>query len=185
MELIMKNIGKSIYSLICLWFVFLSCDSSLKEPTTFSMTEKLIMKEWQFTHLVINDDTVWHVGHGFEPYTQIIGNGWVPFYWFEYNADKTYEFRSDLRRVTLGDDLNFQPDYGYWNIDEGQKVLIHNKGLSYEKTYKIIDLQDTLFIREYDRVIQQSNDTTIWPIGETVTYREILEKRKGPCCGDN
>ena len=41
---------------------------------------------------------------------------------------------------------------------------------------------DTLFIREYNRIVYSSIDTVKWPIGEMAVYREILEKRKGPYC---
>jgi len=96
----------------------------------------------------------------------------------------TYEFRADYARLSYGYDENFQPEYGFWQIIEGQNqnLLIHNKGLPYEKTYRIIELTDTSFIREYERVIYESRDTTIWPIGATALTLEIFEKRKGPCC---
>jgi len=68
--------------------------------------------------------------------------------------------------------------YGYWELIEEQNLLIHNKGLPYEKSYRIIELNDTLFIREYDRIVYSSIDTVKWPIGEMTVYREVLEKRK-------
>ena len=145
----------------------------------------LIVNNWQFVSIEVNEtETKIGVSDGFDP-----GQYFVPWFWFSYNSDMSYEFRSDVIdgfHISYGYEYNYQPDYGYWEIVEDQQLLIHNKGMPYEKRYRIIELQDTLFIREYERIIYQLSQTSdpIWHIGDTVTYRETLRKRRGPCCNN-
>lgn len=141
-----------------------------------------ILENWQFVSIEVNGKPLVRVKNGFEPSQWNLGGYWIPWFWYEYNSDGSYEFRSDLASTPLGYDENYQPKYGYWEWAEEKKLLIHNKGMPYEKSYHVITLNDTSFVREYDRIVKYSPDTTLWKVGEVLTYREILEKRKGPCC---
>jgi len=169
-------------SLVLIFAIISSCNSDLEDLTPKSKRE-LILNQWQFVKLEINDIRVYRVATGFEP--PGVNSYWIPWFWFEYNKDGTYEFRTDAFPIELGFKENYQPEYGYWEIDEINSILIHNAGQPYEISYNISQLNDTLFVREYERLIYQSNDPEKWPVGSTSTYRETLEKRKGPCCLSN
>lgn len=171
---------KKLILSISVTFLSISCDYSIEEEPKLTEMESLILNKWQYDSILVNGVIVPRVGWAFEPNIPR-GGGWVPWFWFKYNIDKSYEFRSDVVfRYHLGYKENYQPEYGYWQLDETQDLLIHNKGLATETTYRIIQLNDTLFIREYDRLVYESSNTILWPIGEMATYREFLEKRKEP-----
>ena len=170
-----------IYLTMCIVIVFCSCDSNIHEPNDKrSEIETLIMKNWQFGVIEINGQIIRRVLPGFDPKPSKSSSGWIPWFWFSYNKDFSYEFRSDTYRYPLGEKGNYQPEYGYWELNDEQNLLIHNKGMPYEKRYTIIEISDSIFIREHEHIIYQSFDTVLWPIGEIATYREVLEIREGP-----
>ena len=160
----------------------IACEDELEDQNNLSTTEKLIVQNnWQLDTLFVNNKRVFRVSTGFELASGQV-TSWAGWFWYNYNTDLSYDFRSDGFRTSLGYEENFQPEYGYWDVDEQQNLLIHNRGLNYETHYRIIELNDTLFIREYDRIIYESSDTVAWPIGSTAIYREHLKKRETACC---
>ena len=74
----------------------------------------------------------------------------------------------------MGSGVNFQPAYGTWDTNETGDSLIHNDLESFRTAYKIVELSETRFVREYERIVQQTSDPERWPVGDTLTYREIF-----------
>ncbi len=130
---------------------------------------------WQFNFIRIDDE--WHsfVNEDFEP--PLFDELWIGWYWVEYNEDNFYDFRTDLLPTEYGTNENYQPGYGTYQYFPEEMLLIHNPGMPYEVSYNIIELSDTMFIREYERIIQVENFDSI-PIGTSVTYREVLIPRE-------
>ena len=168
-------------SLIGIFIICIACDSPDEDSNLVSDTELLITKtNWRFIEIEVNGQSIPGVSIEFDPAN---GGGYIGWFWFSYNADLSYEFRVtpnalNSRFFNYGEGVNFQPAFGFWELIEEQNLLIHNKGFPYEKSYRIIELNDTLFIREYERMVNSSPDTVKWPIGEIAVYREVLEKRK-------
>ena len=153
-------IKKLICAYIAVSIFCSSCDSSL-EPTVEQVSKKetLISKNWKFVHIEADGVRIIRALEGFDPIPLGSGGGiWIPWYWFSYNSDQSYEIRSEVARQPYGLHKNYQPVYGYWVLDEDKDILIHNKGMPYEKTYRIVMLNDTIFVRDYEHIIYQSQD---------------------------
>ena len=181
----LKSTGRSILvSLVYTSFLCLSCENDAGRQSLELSIETLLTRQWQFDALYVNGVALERVLEGFEP-----TRGFEPYpghflmwYSFAYNSDHTYELRSDWERTSYGYEHNYQPEYGYWKIDEALQLLIHNPGMPYEKHYRILELTETSFIREYERVVYESSSHDLWKPGNTVTYREVFQIRTGPCC---
>ena len=173
------NMKSSINILIGIFVISTACDSEVDDVNLTSDVEQLVVKNnWQFAYIEVNGQIIPRVSTEFDPAST---GGWIPWFWFSYSEDLSYEFRASNRSsrfYSYGSGVNFQPAFGFWELIEEQNLLIHNKGLPYEKSYRIIQLNDTLFIREYDRMVNSSHDTVKWPVGEIAVYREVLEKRE-------
>jgi hypothetical protein len=172
----MKSLVKILISTLV---IIAACDSEVDYVDLTSDMEKLITKNnWVFYRIEVNGQISPRVSIEFEPATR---GGWIPWFWFSYNQDLSYEFRASnrsSRNYSYGAGDSFQPAFGFWELIEEQNLLIHNKGMPYEKPYTIVQLNDTVFIREYERIINSSPDTVKWPIGEVAVYREFLKKRE-------
>lgn len=156
---------------------FTACEQeSFVQPEPVPITKELmLLGDWKYQSLIINGDTLYYPDVTFEP---DIEDGFlyhIQWRWFRYSSDRTYEYRKETGIVTsIGAGKNYQPSFGYWILDESKNVLVHNERESYATSYAIIELNDTVMIREYERVIQESSDSIKWPVGDTVIYREIL-----------
>ena len=138
--------------------------------------ESLIARDWRYRDLMINGDTLNVIVSDFEPSGGIDDWLHVKFRWFRYATNKSYEFRGG----TIGGDAqspNYQPTFGYWKVNEAGDSLIHNEYESYKTKYFIVHISDTLFIREYERIVMETSDSLKWPLGDTVVYREVFVPR--------
>lgn len=174
-----KNIG----NIFCILLVLVSCeqDPMVMEPEQPSSLEEYLIGDWGYTVLIIGGDTLNFPDREMEPNNkEFVGDLFhIRWRWFRYLGDGTYEFRKDTGiTAEIGIGENFQPPIGYWTISDSDQVLIHNDREFYAVSYNIILLNDTIMIREYERIVQESSDTLKWPIGSTVTYREILVSRE-------
>jgi hypothetical protein len=144
--------------------------------------EALVAKDWQYRDLMINGDTLNVIAFNFEPLQAVIETLHIRFRWFRYATNKTYEFNSDVPGgpFSIGsiyeNSLNYQPGFGYWKVNGDS--LIHNEyDASYRTAYYIVHISDTLFIREYERIVQLTSEPIKWPLGDTVVYREVFVPR--------
>jgi len=185
MEYFKQKAKVKITLLFCL--LLLACEQEPPIPEHHPMGE-MPSGDWQYDALVIRGDTFNIVNWSFEPDNP----GWelynVKFRWFNYSSNGTYEFHWDNKipfnlspDLVIGDGLNYQPYFGYWILSPNIDTLIHNEGFQYETQYKIIELTEERFIREYQRIIQRIDDlhSEKWGVmvGDTVVYREIFVPR--------
>ncbi len=184
----MENFSLKKKVQITLIFLLLlsSCE---QEPANFSQKSPLSPKEemlngdWQYDALVIEGDTFNIPDWDFEPFKPNYDLYNVKFRWFKYFGNGTYEYRAETGpgNLSLGESLNFQPTFGYWELSINEDRLIHNKGFDYVTHYKIIELTEEGFIREYQRIIQRIDNlhSDKWGlgVGDTVVYREVFVPR--------
>lgn len=169
--------------ILCL-LVYTSCEQPgfIGQETSDDALEQLIARDWQYEALLINGDTLNVLNLDFEPWQGSNDIQHVKFRWFKYHRNKTYEFREDTDFInfSLGENENYQPRYGAWSLNASGDSLIHNEHDSFAKHYAIIELNNSLFIREYTRIIQQvrPEDSLRWPIGSKAVYREVLTVKK-------
>ena len=145
---------------------------------------------WQYEYLIIQGDTLNKILDDFEPggaSSNLEDVFHIRWKWFVYSADQTYEFRDNVGMwFSIGgyskNDLNYQPFFGTWRYDEFNKILTHNPGEPYKKSYRTINLTTNQWIREYERTITRIDPSFSdkWgkEVGDTVTYREILIRRE-------
>lgn len=148
----------------------------LKEDPSLNEMERLVARDWQYQDLIVDNDTFNFIAGNFEPNLLVGVWGHVQYRWFSYDPDKTYEFNGDRFTPSIGsiNSVNFQPNLGYWSISTNGDTLRHNEYEYYFTIYRVIELSDELFIREYERVVYASGDTIRYPVGDTITYKEIL-----------
>ncbi len=153
--------------------------SVLKEEPGLTPEETLVGRDWRYRDLIIAGDTLNRIVVNFEPDPGFDDFQFIKFRWFRYMTNKTYEFRHDTQWLGLtigGDDQspNYQPAFGYWKVNDSGDTLIHNEWEASKTKYFIVHLSDTLFIREYERIVMETSDSLRWPLGDTVTYREVF-----------
>ena len=85
--------------------------------------------------------------------------------YLRYTANHSYELGvtdGNVRNAGMGLEENYQPNFGFWDLEMNGDVLIHNKFIVYEKRYQIIELTEEIMIRKL--------------IGDRITYLEIEEE---------
>jgi len=169
----MKNILYSIGLLIAVT----SCQEPPFDPPKLpglSDYDKLLIKDWQYQDLIIEGDTFNFPYSAFEPTDAFYPSAHVRFRTFSYLTDLSYEYIASYTRLGPKGTPNWQPNYGYWRFNANGDTLIHNGREPFSTKYRIIELTNNLLIREYERIVQETSYSLKWPIGDTVTYREIL-----------
>lgn len=100
----------------------------------------------------------------------------------QYFDDGTYQLqwadRGDYSLGTEGDP-NWQPSYGYYQINEAGDSLFHNKGLPYETLY-IISFEGNQMIRTSQRYMsvnsKEYSSVYLWQRGDVVMFKEHFER---------
>lgn len=98
-----------------------------------------------------------------------------------YAPEKTYQLRwSDRGNYTLGTEGrdNWQPNFGYWHLNENEDSLFHNYGTPAMTGYAI-SFSGNDFRRTSRRVMSSSlvnNGIIYWEEGDVVTYTEVFRK---------
>jgi hypothetical protein len=176
----MKRIIITLFALVLFG---ISCNQEpIVEPVKpDDSPEALISRDWKYEVLIIDNDTLNIPDGNFEPFDHsFIGDLYhIRWRWFRYLPDGTYDFRKDTGiQTTLGgqseSDDNFQPTFGYWEVDPAGITMTHNIREKYIVEYKIVQLNEHIMIREYERIVQQSSDPLKWVIGDNVVYREVF-----------
>lgn len=119
-----------------------SCEKE-EEPIIIEDQNPLI-GIWQYREIIVNDYGYYLASNTLEPgqYKDNLGGERAELArrYIQYFADGTYQLqwadRGDYSLGTEGDP-NWQPSYGYYQLNEAGDSLYHNKGLPYECHYSI------------------------------------------------
>ena len=101
--------------------------------------------------------------------------------YIKYFEDGTYQLqwadRGDYNLGTVGD-LNWQPSFGYYQLNENGDSLLHNKGLPYETLY-ILSFDGSQMIRTSQRYMSENSSQysnfNRWRRGNIVEFTEVFE----------
>ena len=123
-------------------------------------------RDWQYDYIIAGGDTLRDMDENGEPLfpedreesTQI------ELLFIRYLDNHTYELRYDLADLidrVMGTGINYQPNYGFWNLEKDQDdlILIHNKEMVYETRYEVLVLTTDEFVRKQIGGRINQNDT--------------------------
>lgn len=176
--------GLTILWIYMILLCTLSCDDSVvpSNDSLLSGQERALVRTWRYeTVKIIHDQKgllLDSLDNNFEIYPE--GQEYLPEELditrrrIIYHPDHSYDLQWDRESYfVLGTDQNWQPQFGFWKFDSNDS-LIHNPTFPYEVKYKINTLNDTLFIRQSNRVMSTTKDSIIWDIGDTVLFIETF-----------
>ena len=155
----------------------MSCDSDSGINPQLQGIEEPLVKAWTYESVVYQQDTVIRSEPNFEPGEATSGafrdDLLVAKRHIEYAPNQTYLLFWDREGgYELSDSVHFQPNIGFWII-RGDS-LIHNPTQHYEFGYKIVELTETRFVRQSNRVMRTSFDTDEWEPGDAILFTEIF-----------
>lgn len=170
MENYKRNKNYFLLLTLCSLFGLFSCDEKLVIPEAIDENEQLLIREWQYSYILMDGDTIRYLATNGEPTIGIEAWSPIALRYLIYKDDHSYELRSlGPSFLSLGYEESYQPNYGFWDIDESGSpaVLIHNQTIVYEVRYELLQLDETNMIRKQ--------------IGDRITYmyldlrREIID----------
>jgi len=158
----------------------MACDGDTAFDPLLDGSDHPLIKTWTYESVVYQQDTVTLADFDFEP--NILTADLLPGLLLsrrhvEYAPDQSYQLSWDLTGdYILSDSVHFQPDLGFWII-RGDS-LIHNPEQYYEFGYKIVELLETRFVRQSNRVMKTTVDSTRWLPGDAILFTEIFVPRE-------
>lgn len=146
----MKALNTLIIFLLSVYLC--SCDEELNPPSFDISTakEKLLVGDWTYEYILMDDDTIRALTQQGEPQTTGIIES-VNLLYRKYDKNHNYHFRWEeifvfAPQKEYGAGVNYQPNLGYWHLSQDEITLIHNKGTTYEKRFEILELTKTKLI---------------------------------------
>lgn len=159
----MENYNFYYPVLLCSFLLLCSCDERLEiDPPEMDKNKELLVGDWQFDFVIVSNDTFRHVDIIFEPTKDEEIDTPINLRYIRYMTDHSYEFRADLRVAALGYIINYQPNFGFWDLETSvdSLILIHNKLMDYEVRYEIQELNEARMVRKQIGGRINQNDTT-------------------------
>ena len=108
--------------------------------------EQQLMRSWTYESVAHNDIVVEEVWVDFEPTPEFRISYPLNKRHVRYTPQKTYQIFWSGEEYSFGSGPNYQPGVGFWSMKNDS--LIHNSAQFYQKSYKIIELSETRFVRQ-------------------------------------
>lgn len=174
----MENYFKVSVALI-FSIALLSCqeDPVFEQDSNQSLSEKerLLCKNWQYLKITIYSTDYKSATEFLEPLEK--ENSFrdeLKRRQINYGMDRRYQLQwRDRGRYQLGTDgdPNWQPNTGFWQLNETEDSLIHNQSMGYAAKYHFYVSEDTL-IRKSFRHMSQAGPT--WFPDEEILFTETF-----------
>jgi len=128
------------------------CDEKLVvENAEMEINESLLVGDWQYQYILMDGDTMRNLHIVGEPALGRELDTPISLRYLHYQEDNSYELRSiNANNFGFGYGESYQPNYGFWDLEGSGSpmVLIHNKTISYEVRYEILQLTDEIMVRK-------------------------------------
>ena len=153
-------------------------------PDQFTEKEKELIGLWNYRFIRVKDfaSEFYKASMSMEPNTESSKRADLDNRLVYFSKDKTYQLRwKDRGFYELGTkgDPNWQPSFGYWELNSSEDSLIFNRGQYYEKRFKIVTLDNSQLTRESDRFMSSTfshPNFPSWSRGDWIKYKEYFIK---------
>ena len=163
----------------------MACEEGIEQPlySNLSETEKLLVGDWSFDYILMGNDTITSINQLGEPRTSGGINHEVGWRYLRYTVDHAYELqweKSIQPGWKLGTGVNYQPNFGFWDLSYNEDTLIHNNHRDYTRKYIIEELSPKLFRRKLvgDRTSLYHDGNNVIMDTLRTTWIEVFKPRQ-------
>ncbi len=169
--------------LAILMLVLFACEK--KDTGLVNNDRNPLIGVWQYTSISVDGYDFLFASNNLEPgeYKDALGGERAELArrHIKYFEDGTYQLqwadRGDYSLGTEGDP-NWQPSFGYYQLNEAGDSLIHNKGLPYE-TFYLLSIDGKQMLRTSQRYMSENSteygSRDLWRRGNIVEFTEVFE----------